>query len=148
MCPGQPVFVVVNLSVSTESGPTNDRMHRLCQHLLQQGSFYPIYPTFNEQLNVEPLLAVATSREMATQRPHVLVTPSDLKHFAKVRCCNGTGPTSPFQDVDDVICINPGRLTRGQASGTLAHVTIDLKTALANQANSVVPFAKTTISRI
>jgi len=43
--------------------------------------------------------------------PDVLITPSQLKLFAK--------------NIEGVICINPGQIVKGEAAGSYANITID-----------------------
>ena len=59
-----------------------DRMRGLANHLLQQRSFYPLYPP-NEELNLD-LEQLETMAKLDVQ-PHVLILPSDLNHFFKVK---------------------------------------------------------------
>lgn len=43
--------------------------------------------------------------------PDILITPSDLMLYAK--------------NINEVVCVNPGLLVKGQAAGSFATVTID-----------------------
>lgn len=47
----------------------------------------------------------------AGQTPDVLITPSQLKLFAK--------------EIDGVVCVNPGTIVKGEAAGSYANITID-----------------------
>lgn len=68
------------------------------------------------------------------QMPEILVCPSDLAPFAKVSKVtkhkfeleNGESPVKEVS-TDDIICINPGRLTKGSTAGTFAHVYVNSK---------------------
>uniref|UniRef100_A0A674GD90 DNA polymerase alpha subunit B n=1 Tax=Taeniopygia guttata TaxID=59729 RepID=A0A674GD90_TAEGU len=85
--------------ISSSSG-VSDRFTRILRHILTQRSFYPLYPP-SEELNVD-LEALAAFAALPVT-PDVLVTPSELRFFVK--------------DVLGCVCINPGRLTKGQAGG-------------------------------
>ncbi len=50
--------------------------------MLQQRSFYPLYPP-NEEMNVD-FEKLEAHAQINTQ-PHVLIVPSDFLHFFKVR---------------------------------------------------------------
>ncbi|KAI0720520.1 DNA polymerase alpha, subunit B [Cerioporus squamosus] len=97
-------------------GPT-DAMANLCRHLLQQRSFYPIFPvpldlahdvnldvTHSDLLYMCPqddedhASAGATDPSKASCAPDLLIIPSRLKHFSKV--------------VDYTVAINPSFLTK------------------------------------
>lgn len=84
-----------------------DRIIRLISHLINQRSFYPLYPA--------PLkLNMAWSKLMATEMkctPHVLILPSELAHYIK--------------DVQGCCCINPK--FKGKGAGTFARMEILLK---------------------
>jgi len=43
--------------------------------------------------------------------PDLLITPSQLKLFAK--------------EIEGVICVNPGNIVKGEAAGSFANITID-----------------------
>jgi len=82
-------------------------MSNLCRHLLQQRSFYPIFPVPLE-LSCEVNLDIthAEGLELGPQTdgvqeyaPDVLIIPSRLKHFSKV--------------VDNTIVVNPSFLIKG-----------------------------------
>eukprot|EP00026_Physarum_polycephalum_P003504 Phypoly_transcript_03517.p1 GENE.Phypoly_transcript_03517~~Phypoly_transcript_03517.p1 ORF type:complete len:684 (+),score=166.84 Phypoly_transcript_03517:196-2052(+) len=83
-----------------------DRLSRLCGHLLKQRSYYPLYPP-SAEVCVEVTKSEALDLPYA---PDLLIVPSDLQHFIK--------------NVNDTICINPGRLSRGKTGGTYAKVTV------------------------
>ena len=55
-------------------------MRRLANHLLQQRSFYPLYPP-SEEINID--LEQLESLGKLDVQPHVLILPSDLLHFFK-----------------------------------------------------------------
>ncbi|RDX53350.1 DNA polymerase alpha, subunit B [Lentinus brumalis] len=97
-------------------GPT-DAMANLCRHLLQQRSFYPIFPvpldlahevnldaTHSDllylcpQTDEEHASAGAPDPSKASCAPDVLIIPSRLKQFSKV--------------VDNTVAINPSFLTK------------------------------------
>ena len=80
---------------------SGDRMSRLASHLLQQGSFYPLYPP-SEEVNID--IEKLESFALMEQAPHVLILPSDLNNFVR--------------DVRGTTVINPGRLTKGVGPGT------------------------------
>ncbi|EGO23628.1 hypothetical protein SERLADRAFT_356508, partial [Serpula lacrymans var. lacrymans S7.9] len=90
----------------------NDPMSNLCRHILQQRSFYPIFPVpldLTDEVNLdvshsEGLKLVDGPDPVA---PDVLIVPSRLKHFSKV--------------VDDTVSINPSFLSKG----TYATVSLD-----------------------
>ncbi|TFK48691.1 DNA polymerase alpha, subunit B [Heliocybe sulcata] len=82
-----------------------DSMASLCRHVLQQRSFYPLFPVPSD-LSHDVNLDVSHSDGLRiypdTQdpfSPDVLILPSRLKHFSKV--------------VDDSVAINPSFLTKG-----------------------------------
>ncbi|XP_037982442.1 DNA polymerase alpha subunit B, partial [Motacilla alba alba] len=92
--------------ISSSSGGS-DRFTRILRHVLTQRSFYPLYPP-SEELNVDWEALAAFAALPVT--PDVLVTPSELRFFVK--------------DVLGCVCINPGRLTKGQAGGTYGRLLL------------------------
>ncbi|KAM9367169.1 LOW QUALITY PROTEIN: DNA polymerase alpha subunit B [Phaethornis superciliosus] len=86
--------------ISSSSG-LSDRFTRILTHILTQRSYYPLYPP-SEELNVNYETFYTFTSFPVT--PDVLVTPSELRYFVK--------------DVLGCVCINPGRLTKGQVGGT------------------------------
>ncbi|XP_067130565.1 DNA polymerase alpha subunit B isoform X2 [Centruroides vittatus] len=57
----------------------SDRLGRLCRHILNQQSFYPLYPSNEVNISYEHLELYAK----LTVSPHILILPSDLRHFIK-----------------------------------------------------------------
>ncbi|XP_023238192.1 DNA polymerase alpha subunit B-like [Centruroides sculpturatus] len=84
----------------------SDRLGRLCRHILNQQSFYPLYPSNEVNISYEHLELYAK----LTVSPHILILPSDLRHFIK--------------DVNGCCCINPERLTKGLVGGTFARIQV------------------------
>uniref|UniRef100_A0A8C0G2D9 DNA polymerase alpha subunit B n=1 Tax=Chelonoidis abingdonii TaxID=106734 RepID=A0A8C0G2D9_CHEAB len=92
--------------ISSSSG-VSDRFTRILNHVLTQRSYYPLYPP-SEEMNVDyenfynyiPLPVT----------PDVLIVPSELRYFVK--------------DVLGCVCVNPGRLTKGQVGGTYSRLYI------------------------
>lgn len=68
-------------SYSSTSGPGVDRLGRLASHLLQQKNFYPLMPPA-EEMSVDVGLLV--EHALLPYKPHMLILPSELKHFVKV----------------------------------------------------------------
>ncbi|KAM6288771.1 LOW QUALITY PROTEIN: DNA polymerase alpha subunit B [Aegotheles albertisi] len=93
-----------SFSPAAPSG-VSDRFTRILKHVLTQRSYYPLYPP-SEELNVD-YEAFYTYASLPVT-PDVLVTPSELRYFVK--------------DVLGCVCINPGRLTKGQVGGTYARL--------------------------
>ncbi|KAI0826859.1 DNA polymerase alpha subunit B [Trametes gibbosa] len=105
---------------SSASSNAPDAMANLCRHILQQRSFYPIFPvpldlshdvnldvTHSDMLYLTPqdddddeVVGESERDDPSRARcaPDVLVVPSRLKHFSKV--------------VDDTVAVNPSFLTK------------------------------------
>ena len=83
-----------------------DRLTRLAGHFARQAHAYPLYPP-DASACMDARHADALRLDVA---PDVFILPSDLKTFC--------------EDVDGVVCVNPGRLARGGGGGTLAKIVI------------------------
>lgn len=84
----------------------SDTMVNTCRHLLQQRSFYPIFPVpldLSHEVNLDVThierLNLDIDGANTNQAPDVLILPSRLKQFSKV--------------VDSTVAINPSFLTKG-----------------------------------
>lgn len=93
--------------VSTEETNANlepgSRLRRIAQHMLQQRSYYPLYPpppSMPTNLNLKKM----DSWKMPC-RPDVLIVPSKLTCFAN-------------KVLDSTVVVNPGHLCRGTTGGT------------------------------
>ncbi|XP_037833291.1 DNA polymerase alpha subunit B isoform X2 [Kryptolebias marmoratus] len=88
-------------------GTGSDRFSRILKHILTQRSYYPLYPPV-EELNMD--YEKFQSFGLLPLTPDVLVVPSELRYFVK--------------DVVGCVCVNPGRLTKGQVGGTYARLLV------------------------
>ncbi|MGH0132775.1 UNVERIFIED_CONTAM: hypothetical protein FKN15_050355 [Acipenser sinensis] len=70
-------------------------------------SYYPLYPPA-EEMNVDYEQFQAYAQLPVT--PDIFITPSELRYFIK--------------DVIGCVCVNPGRLTKGQVGGTYGRLFI------------------------
>ena len=86
--------------------PIPDRMSDLLRHLLQQGSYYPLYPAA-EGHNIDT--ALLDRMQMSRYAPNILITPSDYLPFVR--------------RVGDTLCVNPSRVSKGD-SGSCAHIVV------------------------
>ncbi|XP_031125202.1 DNA polymerase alpha subunit B [Ipomoea triloba] len=91
-------------------GGSKQRMSTLANHVLNQHSFYPLYPPA-ESIPLDFSLAPETLQ--ISLIPDILILPSDLAHFVRVLSVKGK---SEGEDVK-CICVNPGRLARGEGGG-------------------------------
>ena len=114
-------------------------LNRLPRHVIQQRHFFPLYPPVKRSLlpkpGVENGIAVGTPldtsylklAEWPSSMPDLLVLPSSLPPFAKVRV--------PFFDasekrlimskvIESVLVINPGTLSKRKGPGTYAQITV------------------------
>lgn len=91
-------------------GGSKQRMTTLANHILNQHSFYPLYPPA-EGIPIDYSLA-PEALQMSTV-PDILILPSDLAHFVRVI---SLGERSEGEEVKS-ICVNPGRLSRGEGGG-------------------------------
>ncbi|XP_009127568.1 DNA polymerase alpha subunit B [Brassica rapa] len=112
------VDVLKQLSVEEMSrnpcGVPTDRLGRLASHLLRQRSFYPLYPP-PESLPYDSRLAPQALQ--ISSIPDILLLPSDMKYFVKVLSI-GEG-----EDAAKCVCVNPGRLAKGEGAGTFVELT-------------------------
>ncbi|KAM9741525.1 DNA polymerase alpha subunit B [Menidia menidia] len=88
-------------------GTGSDRFSRILKHMLIQRSYYPLYPPA-EEVNMDYEKFQSFAQMPLT--PDVLITPSELRYFVK--------------DVVGCVCVNPGRLTKGQVGGTYSRLLI------------------------
>ncbi|KAM5249057.1 DNA polymerase alpha subunit B [Ctenodactylus gundi] len=90
--------------ISSSSG-TSDRFSRILKHILTQRSYYPLYPPQEDMaIDYENFYTYA----QLPVTPDVLIIPSELKYFVK--------------DILGCVCMNPGRLTKGQVGGTFGRL--------------------------
>lgn len=91
-----------------------DRIGRLAMHLLNQHSFYPLYPP---STSVPLDLSLAPEAMDISSTPDVLLLPSDLAPFVKVlsyECID--------EETVSCMCVNPGRLAKGIGGGTFVEL--------------------------
>lgn len=79
------------------------RLARIAQHLVQQRSYYPLFPAAK---GASLDLSKSKDWEMAVQ-PDILIVPSKLATFAR-------------QVLDTTVVVNPGTLAKGTSGGTYA----------------------------
>ncbi|XP_025771162.1 DNA polymerase alpha subunit B [Puma concolor] len=92
--------------ISSSSG-TSDRLSRILKHILTQRSYYPLYPPQEDMaIDYENFYTYA----QLPVTPDVFIIPSELKYFVK--------------DVLGCVCVNPGRLTKGQVGGTFGRLLL------------------------
>ncbi|KAL4552225.1 hypothetical protein Ndes2526B_g06451 [Nannochloris sp. 'desiccata'] len=126
--------------ISQSSKPA-DRLPSMASHIINQRTYFPMFPP-------PAHIPMDTSRGYGLElpcTPNVLIAPSDLAPFAKVVAVsypalvaaaennnNGT-PENGSADAtiaeiaasnSKVICINPGRVTKGTTAGTFVHMWV------------------------
>ncbi|XP_057707050.1 DNA polymerase alpha subunit B isoform X2 [Corythoichthys intestinalis] len=89
------------------SGTGSDRFSRLLKHILTQRSYYPLYPPV-EDVNMDYEKFQSFGQMPLT--PDILIIPSELRYLVK--------------DIIGCVCVNPGRLTKGQVGGTYGRLLI------------------------
>ncbi|CAH0519813.1 unnamed protein product [Peronospora belbahrii] len=85
-----------------------NRLLRLCEQVIDQRSYYPIFPP--PPGSEAPIDLRYMKQYQFEQTPDVLLLPSILNRF-----CGRA---------KDSICINPGQLCKGESGGTFADITI------------------------
>jgi len=109
----------------------SDRLGRLADHLLLQQSYYPLHPT-HEDVNLD--YEAFERHAYMPITPDVLVVPSDLRYFVK--------------DVEGCLCMNPGRLVKGQTGGTFIKCLMKPKKSSNANKSSVVDESVAQIIRL
>ncbi|PON82786.1 DNA polymerase alpha, subunit B [Trema orientale] len=104
------------ISRNSTGGATSDRMGRLVNHILGQRSFYPLYPPA-ESIPLD--FSLAPEALEISLIPDILILPSDMKYFAKVLTLGGRGEG---EEQVKCICVNPGRLSKGEGGGTFVEL--------------------------
>ena len=107
------------------AGPRLDKVVRLAQHVLEQGSLFPQFPAppagSGAPLPTEPTGFAAADAAVPLELAHygeldlpcapdILLLPSKLKPFARA--------------VAGTLIVNPGTLCRGNYGGTYAKITV------------------------
>ncbi|KAG4202013.1 hypothetical protein ERO13_A05G311350v2 [Gossypium hirsutum] len=106
------------MSRHSMDGQPNDRLSRLASHILSQQSFYPLYPPAE---GVPMDFSLASEVLHISSVPHLLILPSDIKYFVKVLPVGGTTEGEEEQ-MKRCVCINPGRLAKGEGGGTFVEL--------------------------
>ncbi|KOM39754.1 hypothetical protein LR48_Vigan03g313600 [Vigna angularis] len=102
------------ISRTAADGKPIDRMSRLTNHILNQQSFYPLYPPAE---SVPLDFSLAPEALKLSLVPDVLILPSDIKHFVKVLSSESEGINNT-----KCIAVNPGRLAKGEGGGTFVEL--------------------------
>lgn len=123
--------------ISQSSKPA-DRLPSMTSHIINQRTYFPMFPP-------PARIPMDTSRGYGlelTCTPNVLIAPSDLAPFAKVVAIpypslvaaaennnngipeNGSTLAEVAAPNSNVICINPGRVTKGTTAGTFVHMWV------------------------
>ncbi|CEG35078.1 dna polymerase subunit alpha [Plasmopara halstedii] len=89
-------------------GRDHHRLLRLCEQVVEQRSFYPIFPP--PPSGEAPVDLRYMKQFQFEQTPDILLLPSILNRF-----CGR---------VYDSVAINPGQLCKGDSGGSFAHITI------------------------
>ena len=90
----------------TSRGVAGNRINRLASYVIDQRSFYPLFPPrAGTQLELSKLGKLALP-----VTPDLMLFPSNVAPFAR--------------EVDGVLCVNPGKLTKAQQGGTYSKITI------------------------
>ncbi|KAL1788250.1 DNA polymerase alpha subunit B [Sigmodon hispidus] len=94
------------------SSGTLDRFSRILKHILTQRSYYPLYPPPEDMaIDYENFYTYA----QLPVTPDVFIVPSELRYFVK--------------DIFGCVCMNPGRLTKGQVGGTFGRLYLRRQSA-------------------
>ncbi|KAK1365684.1 DNA polymerase alpha subunit B [Heracleum sosnowskyi] len=93
------------------AGGSKHRMSALANHILCQRSFYPLYPPA-EGIPLD--FSLAPEALEISSIPDILILPSDLTHFVRVVSVGGK---SEGEVQRKCLCVNPGRLARGEGGG-------------------------------
>ncbi|KAM7484108.1 hypothetical protein LguiA_000117 [Lonicera macranthoides] len=97
-------------------GGSKHRLSTLANHILCQRSFYPLYPPAQDT----PLdFSLAPEALQISSIPDILILPSDLAHFVRVLSVGGV---SEGEEQVKCLCVNPGRLARGEGGGFFAEI--------------------------
>ncbi|XP_039055588.1 DNA polymerase alpha subunit B-like isoform X2 [Hibiscus syriacus] len=105
------------MSRHSVEGKPNDRLSRLATHILSQQSFYPLYPPAE---GVPMDFSLAPEALQISSVPELLILPSDIKYFVKVLSVGGTSKGE--EQMKRCVCINPGRLAKGEGGGTFVEL--------------------------
>ncbi|XWS34618.1 hypothetical protein CRYUN_Cryun21dG0053400 [Craigia yunnanensis] len=105
------------MSRHSMDGTPSDRLSRLASHIISQRSFYPLYPPAE---GVPLDLSLAPEALHISSVPDLLILPSDIKYFVKVLSLGGTSEGE--EQIKKCICINPGRLAKGEGGGTFVEL--------------------------
>ncbi|CAK9155820.1 unnamed protein product [Ilex paraguariensis] len=93
------------------AGVSKHRLSTLANHILNQRSFYPLYPPAEGT----PLdFSLSPEALQISSIPDILILPSDLAQFVRVLSLGGR---SDAEEQVKCICVNPGRLARGEGGG-------------------------------
>ncbi|THH31178.1 hypothetical protein EUX98_g3002 [Antrodiella citrinella] len=109
--------VTTDVDMTLDAPHAADPMANLCRHLLEQRSYYPIFPAPQEMahevnLDITHSELLNICARSASDAPEVLISPSRLKQFSK--------------HVDGTTFVNPSFLTKG----TYAMLRYDAETAI------------------
>ena len=101
---------ITNLNNHLKRTTSSDKISRNFAHILRQRSFYPVYPPAE---NVCMDFEAWNQYARINTHPRIFIAASDLATFNK--------------DVNNCICLNPGKVVKGTSNGTYAKIVISKK---------------------
>ncbi|RNA22668.1 DNA polymerase alpha subunit B [Brachionus plicatilis] len=96
-------------SMAVSKTQSSDKLARNFVHMLRQKSFYPIYPP-PDHVCID--YEAWNKHAKIYTHPKIFIAVSDMAKFTK--------------EVNNCVCINPGRFVRGTATGSYAQITIQM----------------------
>ena len=101
------VLLHLGLTEASANLPPGSRMERLSQHLLQQQSFYPLFPPYKgTNIDLKKMAQFSMDRQ-----PDIIITPSKLNPFARTV-------------LEQTLVVNPGVLAKADTGGTYATIQV------------------------
>jgi len=113
--------------LKAEGAPASDTFARLARYMLEQRSYYPLYPAGGAAHGSAGAEAAALPLEVGRLahvgmpvRPDVLLVPSRIGR----PCARPVGVGAAGVSEDSTVVVNPGAAARGTKAGTIAKIAI------------------------
>jgi len=109
---------------------SSDKISRNFAQILRQRSFYPIYPP-PESVCIDYEAWQRYAR--IDQAPRVFIAASDMVNFNK--------------EVNNCVCLNPGKLVKGSSNGTYAKIVVSNKPIVVEANKTIIASSNLALSK-